>query len=156
MSKLDDLRNAAKAAVKEKETPAVEKDAAQFAVETGSEFYRAFAAAPTGDPPLHLIIFTKGMAVSPLYSTLYDFAFDNRFEFIGLVFPHQRVKIYGKNLSALILKLATHSVEFIYEYGSTPLTLPPDNDPAKDPFIERIEIEGAQIDSANTDGGRND
>lgn len=156
MSRLDTIRNAAKEAVKTKQEQAAEKNT-QFSVETDAEFYRAFSAAPTGDPPLHLVIFTKkGIAVSPLYSMLYDFVFDDKCEFIGLVFPHCRVKLYGKNLGDLIIKLSTHRVEFIYEYGSTGLRIPPDHDPAKDPVITKVEMEGAQIEPTHSEGDSDD
>lgn len=151
MGRLDDIRTAAKEAVKIKQEQESEEKT-EYVVSDEGKFYRAFSAAPTGEPPLHLVIFMKDRAVSPLYSTLYDVTFDYEDEFIGLVFPHCRIKFYGRNLRELATKLVSHTAEFIFEYDNR-MTLAPDHDANKKAVITQIEMEGLVMEYDSAVGG---
>ena len=154
MSKIEDIRNAAKEALKQKQqqvdyeprTTEQMRDQVE-----GQEYYYAHFA-PTDDPELRLVIYCKDMFIMPRYDFLQDIVFHGLYEFIGLIYPNQRIKIYGRNLKPIVQKLRTHSVEWIREYVPPYMKLAPDHDEQKLPVITEIEIEGAIIDPFNPKG----
>ena len=150
MSKLEDIRNAAKAAVGQKQderTIPLTTDELRETVE-GQEYYYAYFA-PTNDQELRLIIYSKDMFIMPRYDFLQDVVFHGLYEFVGLIYPHQRIKIYGRNLKPIVQGLRSHSIEWIREYVPPYMKLAPDHDENKLPVITEIEIEGAIIDPFN-------
>lgn len=148
MSKLEELRNAAKAAIEQKQSEGnaipLTTDELREQVE-GQEYYQAFFA-PTDDPQLRLVVYAKTMFIMPRYDFLQDIVFNGLYEFVGLVYPHQRIKLYGRNLKGLVQGLRIHRVEWVREYVPQFMTLAPDHDESNEPVITEIEIEGAQID----------
>jgi hypothetical protein len=106
------------------------------------DIYQAFGS-PTSDPQIRVIIYAKQMFVMPRYDVLYDVVFSGLYDFVGLVYPHQRIRIYGRNLSDLVFRLRINSVEWIREYAEGFHELPDDDGTL--PVITEIQIEGAAM-----------
>ena len=160
MSRLEDIRDAAKARLAQQQGG--RQDAPASGVETltptaqvlempvAKDPYQAFGA-PTPDSQIRLIIYAKQMFMMPRYDVLYDVAFTGRYDFIGLIFPHQRVRIYGRNLAGLVVALRTNSAEFLREYVPTIHELPEDDGTL--PVIEEIQIDAASEFEQDLKGG---
>jgi len=139
MSRLDDEIRARVGASKSEEE--VKAGALVLEMPRRKDPYQAFSA-PTKDPLIRLTIYAKTMYLMPQYQMLYDVVFAAGFEFVGLVFAHQRIRIYGRNLVGLVAGLQTNSVEWIREL--TPFFELPEDDGTL-PVITEIQIEGAAI-----------
>ena len=104
--------------------------------------YQAFGA-PTNDPQIRLIIYAKQMFLMPRYDVMYDVVFSGLYDFIGLVFPHQRIRIYGRNLSKLVSALRLNCVEWLREYLEPLHELPADDPDAA--VITEIQVDGGAM-----------
>lgn len=107
--------------------------------------YQAFYA-PTSDPQLRFKIWAGSMQLMPRYDLLYDVPHTGLGDFVGLVFPHMQVKMFGRNLIPLVDKLSTHSVEWICQYRPPFWEFAPGEDDGTLPCIEEIIIEGNPLD----------
>lgn len=107
--------------------------------------YRAFSA-PTTDPLLRLRIYAKQMLLMPRYDLLYDVAHTGLADFVGLIYPHMQIKMFGRNLNPLINGLFTNSVEWVREYHPPFWEFAKGEDDGTLPCIEEIIIERAPID----------
>ncbi len=143
MSRLDEIRNAKTASQQQGQAQNAEAPGAQILeMPLPKDFYQAFSA-PTGDQQIRLIIYAKQMFLMPRYDVLYDVAFTGRYDFVGLVFPHQRIRIFGRNLTGLVIGLRNNAVEFLREYVPTIHALPEDDGTL--PVITEIQIDTAAI-----------
>ncbi len=141
MSRLDDIRNAAKDA--EQSEPKAESNVLQGPTPNIPKAEYAAYGSPTSDPQIRVIIYAVAFFMMPRYDVMYDVFFSGNGEFVGLIFPHHRVKIFGRNLMDLVYCLRTNSVEWIREYHPTFHELPPDFD-GQLPVITSIEVENVQ------------
>ena len=148
MSRLDEIRNVAKAAAQNSDRDDANQSAQILELPRERAPYQA-AGAPTSDPQIRLIIYAKQMFLMPRYDVLYDVAFNGLYEFVGLIFPHQRVRIYGRNLQGVVAGLRTNSVEWLREYVPAFFELPPDDGTL--PVITEIQIDGAAINPFEAD-----
>jgi len=135
MSRLDDIRNAAKEMPQGQQAGSNILDGPK-PKGIVKEPYQAFGA-PTGDPQIRVIIYAKRFYMMPQYSVLYDVFFEGLGEFVSLIFPHHRISMWGRNLLPLVTALRTNSVEWLTEFD--PLIHLPAADP-EDTVIESIEI----------------
>ncbi|MBW4597541.1 MAG: hypothetical protein KME46_32750 [Brasilonema angustatum HA4187-MV1] len=108
-------------------------------------YYRAFSA-PTPDPLLRLNIHTDKIHLMPRYDLLYDVAYSGIGDFVGLIFPHMRVKMFGRNLRLLVKGLFTHSVEWVREYDPNFWKFAPGDNVDMEPCIDEIIIESVSLD----------
>ena len=106
--------------------------------------YRAFSA-PTTDPLLRLRIYAKQMLLMPRYDLLYDVAHTGLADFVGLIYPHMQIKMFGRNLNPLINGLFTNSVEWVREYHPPFWEFAEGEDDGTLPCIEEIIIENAPM-----------
>src|SRR4051812_1650267 len=113
MSRLDDEIRARVGAPKSSEGS--QSSAVVLEMPRRKEPYQAFSA-PTKDPLIRLTIYANRMFVMPRYDLLYDVSFAAGFDFVGLFFPYQRIRIFGRNLVGLVGGLQTNSVEWIREF----------------------------------------
>ena len=136
MSRLEDIRNTAK------QTQEAGSNVLQGPTPKGivKDPYAAFGS-PTADPQIRLVIYAKRFFMMPQYSLLYDVFFDGAGEYIGLVFPHHTVKLYGRNLLSVIEGLRTNRVEWIREYVEFFHELPLEEDA---PVITSIDTAAVQ------------
>ncbi len=107
--------------------------------------YRAFYA-PTSDPQLRFKIWANAMFLMPRYDLLYDIPHTGVGDFVGLVFPHMQVKMFGRNLIPLVDALSNHSVEWIRQYHPPFWAFAEGVDDGTLSCIEEIIIERAPID----------
>ena len=140
MSITDDIHKAAKKSQNNAEEDKVLKFTNDYTVT-----YRAFSA-PTNDPLLRLEIKAKQMFLMPRYDLLYDVAHTGVGDFVGLIYPHMQVKMFGRNLNPLINALVTNSVEWVREYDPPFFEFDKNDDIATLPCIDEIIIEHAKID----------
>lgn len=106
--------------------------------------YQAFYA-PTSDPQLRFKIWAKKMFLMPRYDLLYDVPHTGIGDFVGLVFPHMQVKMFGRNLIPLVDKLFAHNVEWIREYHPPFWEFTKGEDDGTLPCIDEIFIENAPM-----------
>ncbi len=141
MSILDETRDAAK---RDKQRPDGAESATILAGPKprgiAPKPYQAFGA-PTSDQQVRLIIYAKKIFMMPQYAVMYDVFFDGAGEFVGLVFPHHRVKIYGRNLMPMVDALRTNKIEWIREYVPGFFVLPED---PNEPVITVIDTDQVQ------------
>ncbi|MBV9467761.1 MAG: hypothetical protein JOZ57_00785 [Abitibacteriaceae bacterium] len=150
MSRLDDLRSAAKDAAPGAALGGADTGASQSATVLQGptpkrilkDPYAAWGA-PTSDPQVRLVIYARKFYMMPRYDVLYDVFFDGSYKFVGLIFPHHRVSIYGQNLQELVNALRINSVEWIREFIFSLHELPPDEDGTL-PIISSIEVDHVQ------------
>lgn len=140
MSRLEDVINAEKARLSQRNTPTETEKPGSVVIDMPNRrvAYQAFGA-PTNDPQIRLIIYARQMFLMPRYDVLLDVAFNGRYDFIGLIYTHQRVRIYGRNLAELVFALRLNCVEYIREFAETHHLAPDD---LSLPMITEIQIDG--------------
>ena len=107
--------------------------------------YRAFSA-PTSEPQIRLKIRAKQMSLMPRYDLLYDIAHTGAGDFIGLIYPHMQIKMFGRNLEPLAEALFNNTVELVREYCPPFWEFAKGEDDGTLPCIEEIIIEGNPLD----------
>jgi len=142
MSILDDIHKQAK---NSKESNENEDDKILEFTNSYTVEYRAFSA-PTSDPQLRLRIYSKKTALMPRYDLLYDVVHSGIADFVGLIYPHMQVKMFGRNLNPLIDAFVNNSVEWVLEYHPPFFEFAKGDDIATLPCIDEIIIEHAKID----------
>lgn len=116
--------------------------------------YRAFHA-PLDTPLLRFKIASRQMILMPRYDLLYDVIHTGLGDFVGLIFPHVQVKLFGRNLIPLVNKLSTHSVEWIQEYVPPIFEFAEGEDDGTLPCVEQIVIENVPLDPMEEIRARN-
>ena len=146
MNKLEDIRNAAKAATGQKVTAPEQAES--------DEYYQAFSA-PVNTQLLYLRIHLKlPYNLMLRYDFLKRIIFDHDYQSVALIYPDQTITLHGRNLKGLVQALGSHSVEWLYPYVPPFMTLAPDHDENKEPVITDIEILDPQTNPFNPAKGK--
>lgn len=81
----------------------------------------------------------------PHNGMLYDVAHTGLADFVGLIYPHMQIKMFGRNLNPLINELFTNSVEWVREYHPPFWEFAKGEDGGTLPCINEIIIERAHM-----------